>query len=458
MDQTELEYWKAECREVNEKLCFLQKQLLRGRSGSFTSQVEGAEEGGGELEHTRALLSGVRSELAAREEELGSTQQEVERLRSKVREGVEALKCREKEWQSERARLQKELDLLRSPAKDRKDHLTGVSAGEAELAARVTQLEGEVQHWCSQASALEREVARLRSQLEASAATHQTRVEELEQALRQEREGGGGQKVAELLRRVDGLQQEKDKALADLAAIKKARKASASSSAASSDGSASPAPPHSTSTGLSAHPDVGALSTVPSLALPRKSEPSVGVAKVEFVPGGFVCMCRVGGVPPVRQSSRLTSQHQCLQTVLARLMREPVASSGPGPSSQVIYSCMPHTKGQQIAGQWHRSSPLSPAPAEPKAAPREYLEPWQIEHPKLRPIPLMAGEGHTHTHTHARTHTLVSPCSAADTPSPKLDHPSQEVLDKLFRKPAAPALAAASSFLKRLRPVNAASS
>ena len=71
----------------------------------------------------------------------------------------------------------------------------------------------------------------------------------------------------------------------------------------------------------------------------------------------------------------------------------------------------------------------------PKAAPREYLEPWQVEHPNLRPIPLMA-----------------------DAPSPKLDRPSQEVLDKLFRKPSGPALAAASSFLKRLRPVNVASS
>lgn len=296
VEQTELEYWKAECREVNEKLCFLQKQLLRGRSGSFTSQVEGAEEGGGELERTRGLLSGVQSELAAREKELESARQEVEELRSKVRDGVEALACREREWQSQREGLQEELEMLRCLAKDERRDQS--AAGEVEPSVRVSQLEREVQQQCSRASALEREVARLKSQLVATATAHQARVEELEQALQQEGEGGGRQKVAELLRRVDGLQQEKEKALADLAAIKKARKALASGSAVSSDGSTSPVPPRSPSTGLvSASPDVGALSHIPSLALPKKSEPSVGVAKVEFVPGGCVSMCGVGEVP-----------------------------------------------------------------------------------------------------------------------------------------------------------------
>lgn len=296
VDQTELEYWKTECREVNEKLCFLQKQLMRGRSGSFTSQVEGAEGGSGELERTRGLLSDVQSELAAREKELESARQEVEQLRSKVKEGNETLACREREWQSQRAGLLAELDLLRRAAKDeRKDQL---SAGELERGARVTQLEREVQQQSSQVSALEREMKRLKSQLEASAAAHQMRVEELEQALQKERAGGGGQKVAELLRRVDSLQLEKDKALADLAAIKKARKASASTSAVSSDGAASPAPPHSPSnTRPVAPPDMEVSSLIPSLALPRKSEPSVGVAKVEFVPGGCVCMHGKGEIP-----------------------------------------------------------------------------------------------------------------------------------------------------------------
>ena len=312
VDQTELEYWKAECREMNEKLCFLQKQLMRGRSGSFTSQVEGAEEGSGELERTRGLLSGVQSELAARERELESTRQEVEQLRSKVKEGKESRACREREWQSQRAGLLAELDLLRRAAKDeRRDQL---SAGEVEPGARVTQLEREVQQQSSQVSALEREMKRLKSQREASAAAHQMRVEELEQALQKEREGGGGQKVAELLRRVDSIQQEKDKALADLAAIKKARKASASSAAVSSDGAASPAPPHSPPTGLAGPPDVEVSSLMPGLVLPRKSEPSVGVAKVEFVPGGCVCMhaegeiLQLAAVPP-------PPPPQCLQTM-----------------------------------------------------------------------------------------------------------------------------------------------
>ena len=297
VEQTELEYWKAECREVNEKLCFLQKQLLRGRSGSFTSQVEGAEEGGGELERTRGLLSGVQLDLAAREKELESARQEVEELRSKVRDGVEALACREREWQSQREGLQEELETLRCLAKDQRRDQS--AAGGVEPSARMSQLE--------------REVARLKSQLEATATAHQARVEELEQALQQEREGGGGQKVAELLRRVDGLQQEKEKALADLAAIKKARKASASCSAVSSDGSTSPVPPRSPSTGLvSGSSDVGALSHIPSLALPKKSEPSVGVAKVEFVPGGCVCMCGVGEAP---SAATLPPPPQYLQAV-----------------------------------------------------------------------------------------------------------------------------------------------
>ena len=290
VDQTELEYWKAECREVNEKLCFLQKQLLQGRSGSFTSQVEGLDEGGGELEHTQGLLSSARSELADRVKELESARQDVEALRCKVRDGAETLTRREREWQSERAGLEEELERLRCQAKERDQ-----SSGEVELSARVHQLEGEVRQQKGRATALEREVTRLKSQLATAATAHQARVDELEQALLHKTEGGGGHKVAELLRRVEGLQQEKEKALADLAAIKKARKASTSGSIVSSDGPPSPAPPRSPSTGLaSTGLEAGLLSHNPSLVLSKKSEPSVGVAKVEFVPGG--CVCSAGGV------------------------------------------------------------------------------------------------------------------------------------------------------------------
>lgn len=399
VDQTELEYWKAECREMNEKLCFLQKQLMRGRSGSFTSQVEGAEEGSGELERTRGLLSGVQSELAARESELESAREEVEQLRSKVKEGKETLACQEREWQSQRAGLLAELDLLRRASKnERRDQL---SAGEVEPGARLTQLEREVQQQSSQVSALERERKRLKSQLEASAAAHQMRVEELEKALQKEREGGGEQKVAELLRRVDSLQQEKDKALADLAAIKKARKALASTSAVSSDGAASPAPPHSPSTGLAAPPDVEVSSLMPSLALPRKSEPSVGVAKVEFVPGGCVCMHGEGEIPQYSSHPPLpvfADNVGAFDEEASRLLRSRAQVTGDSPPA-----C--HSETHPSVGSVVAAAPLPlPFPAGPKAAPREYLEPWQVEHPNLRPIPLMAGEGPSNTPTHAYPH------------------------------------------------------
>lgn len=410
VDQTELEYWKAECREMNEKLCFLQKQLMRGRSGSFTSQVEGAEEGSGELERTRGLLSGVQSELAARESELESAREEVEQLRSKVKEGKETLACQEREWQSQRAGLLAELDLLRRAAKnERRDQL---SAGEVEPGARLTQLEREVQQQSSQVSALERERKRLKSQLEASAAAHQMRVEELEQALQKEREGGGEQKVADLLRRVDSLQQEKDKALADLAAIKKARKALASTSAVSSDGAASPAPPHSPSTGLAAPPDVEVSSLMPSLALPRKSEPSVGVAKVEFVPGGCVCMHGEGEIPQYSSHPPLpvfADNVGAFDEEASRLLRSRAQVTGDSPPA-----C--HSKTHPSVGSVVAAAHLPlPFPAGPKAAPREYLEPWQVEHPNLRPIPLMAGEDPsntpTHTHPHLPTRTPTHPAS-----------------------------------------------